>query len=536
MLSVFWLFLSLFSAMISQPDIAPCLSLVGGVSSFGLFWYSIRTCGTKKRGIIAFFWMAVVSAVHFSWMTSVSLLGWAIYFPWIALAMLSGLVFSVFSLGLFWTKKYRSFLSTTFIFSFLWVFWEAARHYYILSGISLDYVGWALTGAPYFAQFSSFFGWAGLSVVVMSANIALFYFLERRRLQDFVSLFFLVFLPCCLGGGLREIVKHREGASVSKSLRVALLQTAEPPFTSIPSRVLSVWEKLFKLCSRIDSKVDLIVMPEVSVPFGVHRRIYPAEEYKALQEMWLEGRGSFYEEPFLSNKEIASDLSNRFNCDLLLGLERYTDSERRFYNSAFMFSPGAVLSGSYDKRILVPGGEYIPGGAFGERFFRLFCPECILPYVREPGTKSGVFISKDGIPLAVTICYEETFGFLVREYKKAGARLLINISNDGWYPGSRLPKVHFLHGVLRNLECGLPCVRACHTGVTAVVDALGRVIAKLPEDNCTRKVLPGVLIAEVPLFEYCTPYSIYGDWPIKIASWIAVIIFLWWCFQPRKRE
>lgn len=158
-----------------------------------------------------------------------------------------------------------------------------------------------------------------------------------------------------------------------------------------------------------------------------------------------------------------------------------------------------------------------------------------MPYVREPGIRSGIFVSKDGIPFAVTICYEETFGHLVREYKRLGAQLLINISNDGWYPKSRLPKVHFLHGVTRNLECGLPCIRACHTGVTAVVDSLGRVVAKLPEDSMIRKVLPGVLIAEISLFEYCTPYVIYGDWPVRVISWAAVVIFLWWYFRFQQQ-
>lgn len=124
--------------------------------------------------------------------------------------------------------------------------------------------------------------------------------------------------------------------------------------------------------------------------------------------------------------------------------------------------------------------------------------------------------------MGISICYEETFGNLLRQYKNEGAKFLVNLTNDGWYPSSRLPQVHFFHGILRNQELGMPCVRSCHTGVTVAADALGRVLHMLPYETCSRKAFPGVLQIDLPLQNYFTLYSWWGDLPMIILSIISL--------------
>ena len=87
------------------------------------------------------------------------------------------------------------------------------------------------------------------------------------------------------------------------------------------------------------------------------------------------------------------------------------------------------------------------------------------------------------VKISPSICMEEMYSFIVRGGRLLNADLLLNITNDGWYPNSRLPKQHFDHGRIRAVENGLPLVRACNTGVTGAVDALGREIASLKDDN-----------------------------------------------------
>src|SRR5690606_27562937 len=91
-----------------------------------------------------------------------------------------------------------------------------------------------------------------------------------------------------------------------------------------------------------------------------------------------------------------------------------------------------------------------------------------------PGTKAQV-IEHPKVKVGVCICYEETFGNLMRENKQLGASLLVNLTSDVWYPNSSLPWQHFDHARLRTVEMGLPLVRACNTSVTASLDSLGRV-------------------------------------------------------------
>ncbi len=122
-----------------------------------------------------------------------------------------------------------------------------------------------------------------------------------------------------------------------------------------------------------------------------------------------------------------------------------------------------------------------------------------------------VFASK--VPLSASICYEETFSHHMRQSRQKGASMFVNLTNDNWYPNSKLPQQHFDHARLRAVENGVPMVRACNTGVTAAIDSLGRIIGQITEE--TRA---GVLVAKVPLYHYSTLYSFWGDWGIVSLS------------------
>ena len=165
-------------------------------------------------------------------------------------------------------------------------------------------------------------------------------------------------------------------------------------------------------------------------------------------------------------------------------------------------------------------GEYIP--------FE-WCKKILSKYgivdSYTPGSSAKVFQTAR-VPVGISICYEETYGNLMRESRQNGAEVLVNLTNDVWYPRSRLPIIHFFQGRLRAVEGGVPVLRSCNTGVTGGIDALGRVVAELPYECPQRECAPGVLALALPLYHYSTLYTVYGD---AVVIWFSSILFAYLC-------
>ncbi len=175
----------------------------------------------------------------------------------------------------------------------------------------------------------------------------------------------------------------------------------------------------------------------------------------------------------------------------------------------------------YEKRVLVPMGEYIPF---------TFCQQLAAQYgVMSSFTcgSSAKIMHAQGIPFSPSICYEETFGNLTREGRKKGAEMIVNITSDAWYPNSTLPLQHLEHARLRTVESGVPLIRACNNGITGGIDSFGRTLSLLggshPEEvEWTRA---GLLVT-VPLTTYWTLYSQLGDALIVGISLLCVFLGL----------
>jgi apolipoprotein N-acyltransferase len=150
-------------------------------------------------------------------------------------------------------------------------------------------------------------------------------------------------------------------------------------------------------------------------------------------------------------------------------------------------------------------GEYIPF-----EFCRKLAARYGIAGSFTPG-KHAVLWSCEKLPFGVSICYEETFGNLMRENREKGARFLLNLTSDAWFPLSKLPLQHYEHAKLRAVENGIPLFRACNTGVTAAVDPLGRERAALPE------IETGALRVEMPLQHFQTFYAHFGEIPLLLA-------------------
>lgn len=152
----------------------------------------------------------------------------------------------------------------------------------------------------------------------------------------------------------------------------------------------------------------------------------------------------------------------------------------RVFNSMIVFGDDGQFQGLYDKIHLVPFGEYLP---FGDRLERLGLMALV-------GQRGGFSIGPSPrpvirpaglIPLSVLICYEAVFpGQIIQGSERPG--LLLNITNDGWFGHSTGPYQHLHQARLRAVEEGLPLIRVANNGLTAVVDANGRIRRSLALD------------------------------------------------------
>jgi apolipoprotein N-acyltransferase len=186
------------------------------------------------------------------------------------------------------------------------------------------------------------------------------------------------------------------------------------------------------------------------------------------------------------------------------------DDERRFriWVGAKMLDPDGRLGLRYHKIRLVPFGEYVP-------IQSLLSAIGVGKLVRRvgeftPGDELAVGTA-DGHRLAVFICYEAIFPDLVRGFTRRGADLLVNITNDGWYGRTSAPYQHLAMAVFRAVENGKYLVRAANTGITAVVDARGRIRQRTSLFEQT------VLVADAAIVPGSTPYARHGD------------VFAWGC-------
>jgi apolipoprotein N-acyltransferase len=212
----------------------------------------------------------------------------------------------------------------------------------------------------------------------------------------------------------------------------------------------------------------------------------------------------------------------------------------RAYNSIYAIDHDGSIVSVYDKVHLVPFGEYLPFQDLLER----------LGLVQLTKVRGG-FIAGDrrrnqyvpGAPSFLPlVCYEIIFpGDAVPRSERAGwlydhlgryvdwpfvagsgerPGWLLNLTNDGWFGASAGPYQHFQQARVRAIEEGLPLVRAANTGISAVVDPLGRVIASLPLGT------EGVLDAPLPQAISPTTYARAGDGPLAVMAGLALLVII----------
>jgi apolipoprotein N-acyltransferase len=219
--------------------------------------------------------------------------------------------------------------------------------------------------------------------------------------------------------------------------------------------------------------------------------------------VWPETATPFFFQSDVKNSEVLVQQLEELKKPLLFGSPAYSreEDQLRLYNRAYLLNELGRISGYYDKIHLVPFGEYVP-------------LKQILFFVNKLVQAAGDFASGNRaevlelppVRIGVLICYEGIFPELSRDLVNAGANLLVNITNDAWYGRSSAPHQHLSMAVFRAVENRVPMARCANTGITAFIDARGRIY------QATGLFEEATVVGTVKLGHGNTVYRRYGEW------------------------
>jgi apolipoprotein N-acyltransferase len=510
-------------------------------AGYALFWWAISDL--KSRFWSGTLWFGAVQLVQISWLATDQYMGSLIYGVYAFLCLAMG-----FQFGWLTTLIRQPLtLPATLGLAGFWVVMEWMRML-PLTGFAWNPAGFALSLGTYSIHLATLFGVYGLSFWVVWINLlALRAFTYPKEAKRWIAWGLCALFPYLFGS--LNISFWEPRLKEGKLTSVALVQTALMPEEKdynhlraeahIPPQLQ--WERILAFLKQSGkAKFDLIVMPEGAVPWDARKPTYPMEVVRAtwIRQFGMEALSDFppLEAPFarsfsnnswrVSNAFWAQSIANHYGSEVIVGL---LDSEgEASYNSAFHFLPKSIEMNRYDKRSLVPVGEYLPFSQW-KFFAQLLQEQFGIGDSFEPGSGAKVF--RGAMPIGISICSEETSGELVREGRVAGAEVFVNISNDAWFPNTDLPWRHFQHGRIRAVENGVCLMRACNTGVTGAIDCFGRLTDQFPVSDRSA----GVLAFEMKIRSFPTLYTFWGDGPILFFSSSFAIGLLFFLSKGKKK-
>jgi apolipoprotein N-acyltransferase len=174
-----------------------------------------------------------------------------------------------------------------------------------------------------------------------------------------------------------------------------------------------------------------------------------------------------------------------------------------------------MIRSAYDKSFLIPFAEFVP---FADRFAAWSRIAPTLSHFRAGVEPTALRLGQWRI--ATPICYETIRPAYVRKLvRRTHAHLLVSLTNDGWFGDSPEPRLHLALTRFRAIEHRRYLVRATNTGISAIVDPVGRVVAKTEIFQATSLTYP------VRMLEGLTIYEELGDWPGYLAATVLILVF-----------
>lgn len=367
------------------------------------------------------------------------------------------------------------------LFPFVWTAVEMARSH-LFSGFPWMLLGYSVAGSASLRQAADLAGVPGLSFLLALSGASV-YIAGKRLAERFSANAAIPLIPGA-AALLFLLLYGRVGPSPPAGfkagvpeVKVAIAQGGiDQSVKWDPGNQLATLETYGELTRTArDARAQVVVWPETAAPFFYG---------------WEAG---------LSRRLEAIAVSG--GIPILFGAPWYDPAGGgKFYNSVFHMDARGVVLGRYDKRHLVPFGEYIPLRSV------LFFLRKLTAGEEDFSTGTGPALFRvGGQPVAASVCYEALFPALIREGVLEGATWLVNVTNDAWFGDTVAPHQHLAMARMRCVEFRRPMVRAANSGISAFIDADGGIDASL---GLFRR---GVMVAAVRPATGGTVYAKTGE-------------------------
>ena len=372
---------------------------------------------------------------------------------------------------------------------------------------------------PHVIQIADLTGPLGVSALLLAANGAIYdVALETpRRIRP--ALAGLAVIALALVYGHVRITQTDRARAAAPKITVGLVQTNVAFDMKGPTRAQFAARQLEDLRNHTAALqrdgAQLVVWPETGFPYSINRSMeqdFPARDFRHLRE--------------------------GYDVPVLVGAVTWSPREgaprgRAVWNSAVMMDREGRFTGRFDKMFLMVFGEYTPGRDTFPIIARLM-PNTTGQYRRGEAVHTLPFTDAEGRAWKIgpMICYEDIVSSFGRALAEEHPHLLVNITNDSWFGDTSEPWEHLALSVFRAVEMRTDLVRAVNTGVSAYIDANGRVYHRTYAVDPTRHPRGADRThAEVALVEGGhTVYAAVGN----LFSWLcAAVTAFFWLVRPR---
>lgn len=452
------------------------------------FWFGL---GYFVPGL---YWIGnafLVDASTFAWLIPFAVLGLPIY-----LALFTALGFAL--ARLLWTRDATRLLALAISLTVS----EWLRGH-LLSGFPWNAFGYALSEPLALAQTASLIGLWGmtfLAVAIFASPAVLIDGSSRGRKPWIAPVAALALLAAM---GVYGTVRLSLQPTVLTKVRLRIMQpNLEQDAKFNYSAKAAVMQKYLTLSDRASgpqstgvADANILIWPESAFPFFLTRE---ADAMAQIADLLPKGTV------------------------LITGSVRAPEGPpgariTRAYNSIYIIDHDGNVLSVYDKLHLVPFGEYLPFQDWMEKLGFVQLTKIQGGFI--PGTRRRAMEIPGAPRVLPLICYEVAFpGSLAPRDDRPG--WIVNLTNDGWFGISTGPYQHLQQARLRAIEEGLPLVRAANTGISAVIDPSGRIIARLGLG------IEGVLDASLPTARPPTVYAQLRDIPIVVVMAIALLLVI----------
>lgn len=456
----------------------------------------------------------------------VLLLYWIVYtldkygnIPWfigIFLLLILSLYFSIYpTIFLLISAKLRAFSEASFskglLVGTLFVSTEYLRST-LLTGFPWGLVGYPLSSFPVMIQFADLLGIWGLSFFVITTNYYLFYTLSfyksamNNRPFAVNQFSFLIFFLLIISYNIysykwwKEYLtdRHNTGEDI---LTVALLQGNIPQELKEAREIeisLGVYERL--LLESLAYRPQFVFYPETALPF------YFAHD----------------KEPTLRFLSVLSGVEREADWELAFVFGTFRVSSLfphpRIHNSLLVWKKGEVVD-LYDKEKLVPFGEYIPLGEYFPFLRRI----SVVSDIIKPGLSKNLRVDLDGkeVKFVPLICFESAFPQILVKRLRAKGDFVFVATNDAWFGRTSAPYQHFQMAIVRAVESRRYVLQSANTGITGIIDPLGKVRTKSLLER--EEIVSGTIM----LFDERTFFVEWGHLFPVFCTVFTAVIFLW---------